>query len=614
LSGIHGVLRFDGVAVRESDLLRQANALSHRGPDRRASWRDGPMGLGHLLMRVTPEDGLEAQPLRQGPLVLVADARLDNREELARDLGIDAQALPDSALILKAWIRWGADSVERLLGDFAFALWDGHALTLARDHMGQRHVHYHAGPDFFAFASEIRGLRALADVPQALDEAMLARRLAVDRTPTRGATVFQGIFGLEGGTVMRVAASGEIATRRYWTPQAGAQHLNRDEDYYVRTYRAVLAEAVGCRVRRAQPRAALLLGGGFDSGAIAGLSGEALPAGRKLVCVASVGADPDRGVRKWTGILARKMPHLDVRLMTRDGIDALTGLERNFLQDGEPYSPNRYASQALVEAAAATGARVIMDGHGGDYTLNPRGTGWLARRLLRGEIACFLRELRAYRRHGGASLAHAVRSEIVAPLVPGPIARLWRRWRAGLPFSGPAAPINAATTADPGVLRRSGDPLPQMAEVLRRQQSGHVVGGALLAAAHGMEFTQPYHDKRVVELALAIPEQLHVRDGRDRHLARLALADVYPPEFARRGRENDPLIPDFVPMAARIAPQMLAEIDRLENNPRLARLFDFVRMRRMLAPGAHETALRHAVRAFLHARFVEWQDRGNRPS
>jgi asparagine synthase (glutamine-hydrolysing) len=173
LSGIHGIVRFDGGAVSQRDLERQSNALAHRGPDRRNFWHDGAVGMGHLLMRITAEDSFDAQPVhdRDAGLTLVADARLDNREELAGALAIDAaqlRELPDSALLLKAYRRWGTDCVEHLIGDFVFAVWDApeRKLVLGRDHMGQRHVFFHRGQDFFAFASEPKGLWALPDVPQ----------------------------------------------------------------------------------------------------------------------------------------------------------------------------------------------------------------------------------------------------------------------------------------------------------------------------------------------------------------------------------------------------------------------------------------------------------------
>src|SRR5580658_7495768 len=145
-----------------------ANTLRHRGPDGRKFVVDGRAGVGHCLMRVNREDLFEAQPIRdrEAGLMVAADCRIDNREELAEQFGIGAAALrdlPDSALVLRAYKEWGEDCAGHLLGDFAFAVWDAGAgkFVLGRDHMGQRNVFYHAGDNFFAFATEIKALWAL---------------------------------------------------------------------------------------------------------------------------------------------------------------------------------------------------------------------------------------------------------------------------------------------------------------------------------------------------------------------------------------------------------------------------------------------------------------------
>src|SRR5581483_596571 len=113
-------------------------------------------------------------------------------------------------------------------------------------------------------------------------------------------------------------------------------------------------------------------------------------------------------------------------------------------------------------------------------------------------------------------------------------------------------------------------------------QDSPAIGGSGPAAWHGLELTQPYQDKRVGELALAVPEGHFLKDGEERWLARTALADVYPPEFQERMPGNDDIGPDFLAMAKRVEPRVLAEIDRMEQAGKLGDYFDFPRMRRML--------------------------------
>lgn len=162
--------------------------------------------------------------------------------------------------------------------------------------------------------------------------------------------------------------------------------------------------------------------------------------------------------------------------------------------------------------------------------------------------------------------------------------------------------------------RRSGDS--QRAGMLRAlcsQQNAPAQGSSVSGAAHGLEFTQPFHDKRVVEFGLAISEELYVKNGKTRFLARAALKDLYPPEYQDRPPGNDDLGPDFLKMAKRIEPRVLAEIDRMEKAGKLSQYFDFPRMRAMLKrrtvdqhASGNEYDTRQAQVAFLAARYIEW--------
>lgn len=158
----------------------------------------------------------------------------------------------------------------------------------------------------------------------------------------------------------------------------------------------------------------------------------------------------------------------------------------------------------------------------------------------------------------------------------------------------------------------------QMIAVLRRVTTGSAPGMAASAARHGLELTRPFHDKRVVELALAIPQELYVKNGRNRYLACAALKDIYPREFQNRWRMNDDEIPDFQRMAKSIEPQLLAEIARMEKSEKLSSYIDFAKIRRLLAargPDDHnsgwEQETQLALGGFMTARYVEWFRRSN---
>jgi asparagine synthase (glutamine-hydrolysing) len=634
LSGICGILRLDREAVDRSAIDAMLRALGHLGLDGTASICDGSIGLGYQALQVTREDAFDSQPLAAGQVLLAADLRLDNRESLAQALAITPAQLvetPDSVLLLAAYQRWGEACVDHLIGDFAFAIWDASArrLILGRDHLGQRHLFFHRGDGFLAFATEIKGVWAAPETPRRISEAGLEETLArawYRRPP--GRTAYEGIESLCGGTVMTVQADGAVTQRRYWQPHAAAQHLNRDEAYYREAYRSVLEEAVACRVRRTTRPCSLLLSGGFDSASIAALAGPALK-GRKLVTVSSVleGADDasPTTARHWVEFCRRAMPHLDVRYATRVGRSIFSTVPPPDADDGA--SVNRYVNEEMFRVAASSGARVIMDGYGGDYTLNPRPPFPVARLLTKGRLGEFVTEFVAQARADGMPLWRSVWSHLLAAFVPSGLRRLRADLRGGNPLSRPRDPVNPEFArrmrhagVGPNSIRyalRFMNPRANLERALRRLQNQDVLAGTL-CARHGLQFTQPFHDKRVVELALAIPEDLYFRDGRQRFLARTALAGVLPPEFQTRSWRNTPLIPDLLKMANAQEPRMLAEIDRLQAIPRLAAYFDFARMRRMVVQRRSDAGnpwaagrVRRGMRALLWALHIEWLGHDN---
>ena len=144
MSGFVAMVNLDGSPIDARLLHRMTEYLRFRGPDDCGVQIAGPVGLGHALLRVTDESTHEHQPFTlDGRRWIVADARVDAREDLIATLRgcgqrpLHADAI-DAELILCAYSAWGQDCAAHLLGDFAFAVWDGveRRLVCARDHLG----------------------------------------------------------------------------------------------------------------------------------------------------------------------------------------------------------------------------------------------------------------------------------------------------------------------------------------------------------------------------------------------------------------------------------------------------------------------------------------------
>jgi len=140
VSAICGLLHHDG-RPPSGAIEAMSASLAHRGADGSGIWSDDRVAVAHRMHHTTRESVWEQQPvvMPERRLVLVADARIDNRDELVRALGIAARAtVTDSEIILAAYARWGEHCIDRLVGDFAFAVWDAPTRTLfcARDPWG----------------------------------------------------------------------------------------------------------------------------------------------------------------------------------------------------------------------------------------------------------------------------------------------------------------------------------------------------------------------------------------------------------------------------------------------------------------------------------------------
>src|SRR5262249_4316238 len=160
------IFNTDGASVDSELLERLTTSLTFRGPDARAVWCHGSVGFGHTLFRTTWEARYERQPFTQEQQVwIVADARVDAREDLVHALGLDdplpLARTPDVELILRAYLKWGEACLDHMIGDFSFAIWDGRSRKLfcARDHFGVKLFYYAWIGTTFIFSNTIAALR-----------------------------------------------------------------------------------------------------------------------------------------------------------------------------------------------------------------------------------------------------------------------------------------------------------------------------------------------------------------------------------------------------------------------------------------------------------------------
>jgi asparagine synthase (glutamine-hydrolysing) len=581
MGAIAGLWCTDGRPA-EPPLERMLDALRPYGPDAEGRWAEEGVAIGHRVMQLLPEDVIDRQPLTGGGgrFIMVADARLDDREGLAERLRLASppgRPRSDPELVLSAFERWGEDCLDRLYGDYAFAVWDRERRhwLLARDGMGGRPLCYFRSPRLFAFASMPRGLHALPEIPYEPDQDLLARALDLV-PPDPNASCFRNVSRVAMGECIVVAAAGETR-RRHWNPAPEPLRLARASDYE-EALRSELDRAVRVRLP-ASGDVAAHLSAGLDSGSVAATAARLLGReGRGVVAFTAVpraGAEadappgrlPDEGpLAAATAALYANMEHIRVRTDGRSPLDALAWV---FELCEQPILNlcNQVWRDAIYEMVLGRGLPVLLTGQAGNLTLSYKASLPLRKRLGERGLRGLLDEARRLSwRNGGAGLAG--------------LRRVLER--SGGSHSGDASFVNPARRAELGAslealsTRRWPDSRSERLAALRRVDVADYAKGAL--ARWRIDERDPTADRRLVEFCLSVPDAQFRLGGIPSSLARRAMADRLAPA-ALRQRARGLQAADWHSGFADPKRELGEAVARFAECPETARLLDLSAMR-----------------------------------
>ena len=374
MSGFVGILQRDRRPIDAARFGALAGSLAFRAPDGTRTWHLHGIGLAHARLVTDPARDGEPQPLALDDRFWIAGhVHLDARDELIgllchSERSEESRHASDAALVLRAYRAWGDACLDRLHGDFAFALWDEREQRLfcARDRFGVRPFFYAAGADAFVFGNTLECLRRDRAVDLRLDEAAIADYLVFGHLREPERSFFAGIRRLPAAHSL-VATAGSVTVRRYWSLPVEDELRHRDPREYVGEFAALLGRAVA---DRAPPGSvALHLSGGLDSGCIgAALAGKfpgaAAHGAAHGFCIGwnSAFEDPEPGFAR----LSAQALGLPLSIHEEPDCEPLKGWDDFARIEPEP-SYDIYR-QLTVDSLApvAAHARVALDGQGGD--------------------------------------------------------------------------------------------------------------------------------------------------------------------------------------------------------------------------------------------------------
>lgn len=557
--------------------------------------------------------------------------RLDDRPTLAAALDRGALAgIADDELARLAVERWQQAAPARLLGDFALAAWlpDARRLILAADPLGIRTVFYHRRNDgAVSFATSLRALLAMPDVPRALSPEAVADFLAQNYGDDE-TTFYRGVMKVRPGTAVMITADDSRTEAFHRFDPERRLILGRDQAY-VEQACELLDRAVADRLRDAGP-AIVFASGGLDSAGIAAAASACRNEATLLTAVPSPGR----------AAIAPRGRDIDEGPLVQALVDALPGLRAEFIapapdMDWNPgwaapivagHAPQLAPTQiawfsGVHRRAASLGARVCLSGDLGNRTLTWDGLGQLPGLFRRGAWLTLARELVLGSGGHPRRLASLLWHDVLAPLGgrgvdPARLADITGlRPGAIAEFDMPARIDRRGN--DSGWARLLDSRLWRI-RTIHRSRSRRPEIGEMLRGLYGFDSVLPMTDRRLVEFCLAIPEDQFLRNGTQRWLARrVLLAAGVPRRVAcnpRRGYQHPEWFADL--SAAR--PALPALIARLRGAPLAARLIDLDRLDHLVAadwPGDAVAAERRAgilhgmlPRALGLGAFIAWAE------
>lgn len=542
-----------------ADIKAMRDTFPYRGPDDRGSWvhPKGFIAFGHRRLSILDPTPAGKQPMhdKDNGLSIVFNGEIYNYLEIREELRTAGQKFTtgtDTEVILKAYVRWGQECLQRFNGMFAFAIWDEQKqeIFIARDRLGIKPLYYYQNEEGFYFASEVKAI--LAVIPESPDvvEELIDSYMSFGYVPG-SQTLQRGIMRLLPGHSM-VIHSGTCSITKYWDLEFASKE-DKGEEYYLQQGSTLLNNAIDLRLRSDVPLG-IFLSGGLDSSAVVGLLAPRVTEPLKTFSVAY-----DFGKQFNETAYARlvaekfKTDHHEIFVTSKQFVDFVPEYVR--LMD-EPVTEAAAISLFFVSMLAKENVTVVLSGEGSDEIFG----GY--------DLYRYMTFLEKYHRILGKSGSRLL-EKCAAALLPAGNKFLKYMSMGTLPLEQRYKGISTyeevikralytpefaqkckqqKNTVQKEFLERlfsvthKADPLSRM---LYFDTKTWLVDDLLIKAdrmsmAASLELRVPFLDYRMVEFAAAMPSRYKIRKGQGKYLLKRMMSGILPEEIIYRKKMGFP--------------------------------------------------------------------------
>lgn len=530
MGAIIGRVNFDATPIRKKDFLSAYETSRYYGPDGSGHNLDYQVGLGQHCCKIGRSRQTYSKPIKIGTLSVVADALLDNRDELFQatccNQGANDKTVSDAELIARVLAKHSVGGLNLLEGDYALALWD-HAtkkLTLATDHVGSRPLYWRRQGNALVFGTDVRSLCEFSDFQWEID------RLAVERylyspLATHDGCFFKGLNLCKQGSWAVFSQNGS-EFGQWWAPHCEPKKMGLSPAETIDGLRFLTERSIRAAVDTDRSVGGHF-SGGLDSSYISVFGNRTLgERGKSLRCYS------------WSPKVSEEFPDLGpnderrriLSLAEKEGLSVSWGETTGEALLQVALGPMEFEGTAdLVDELAVAkkakndGIGVMLSGWGGDDAFSAYGQGYHAQLFKRLEFAKLWSSVSGGRRTKIKKL-----SAFVLPLV----VPYWEQLSELR--HGPTIDANKWISDKHSKQSRfrvfDKKPANPNQYILKQLLAGHLSvrmrSWSVLGAGSGFQYRYPLLNKKLVEYIVNMPNEIFMFDRNFRYPARAVLADL----------------------------------------------------------------------------------------
>ncbi|NLO09087.1 MAG: hypothetical protein GX129_04365 [Clostridiales bacterium] len=612
MSTICGMIRKGKKEVCIEDFRLMINYLSRFPNSIEFKFESDTICLGNTIQPITAQDKMEQLPRfgHNNELIIVADAIIDNREQLYHELHMEDRPLYDitnSELILEAYILWNKEVPKHLIGDFAFAIWnkEKEELYLCRDHVGKRILYYTQEDNTIAFSTLINPLLYVKK-NISYSEQWIANYLAALEAINEldlELTFYEGIKQLPPATYM-IFTKDKIEAKKYWNPMEVKPLKLGSDAAYEEAFRKVFFEAVNCRLV-ADDEIGIMLSGGLDSGSIACVAALNLNQKSKKLRAYSSIPKPDyvdwlpKGIvadeSKYINELVKNYQNIDLKYCTFDKLNSYNQMEHLRLIQEYPfkYFANFYWIDRIAQLAKEDGCKVLLDGQSGNYTISYGNiTDHIVTLINRLKLITAYKEIMKYSR-----LHNRIPKSVIKYFILLYVPRFIKEFRRTKRESNTINHIIDKKLAHKWKISKCLkqnrlDKYYKKGQTVKEARffisnnllfSQSAASEARLSIEYGVVRRDPTRDKRVIEFCMALPSEQFVKDGIDRSLIRRSMKGILPDLIRTNMRERGRQSADWVQRLQQDWVSIVKEFTQAISNDRIKYVADTHKLKEVLS-------------------------------